>query len=497
MSFSATTSKREVNPSAVKIVICLGAFLSNLSAGMFNIALVDISADLRIPVASAQWVVSIYLLVISVLLPVMGRLGDRLGRRKVHNFGLFAFAAGALGCALAPNAVMLLGFRVIQGVGASMYQATNMALIVSVFPAEQRGRALGLMSTFVAAGSMAGPGLGGFLIQWFSWESNFWLLAAVAGGVGLLAERLIPQDTETAGGRLDLGGAVWFAACLSSLMIALDLGGRSSFLSLPVLLLFAASAVTAAGFAAHARFSRKGNTDEAAETAAAAESPEAAATTQSRRSADSGFGLFADRNFAAGIVITVITYMAAFAAQLALPSLLRLAGAEPALVGLIMIGYPLALVVTAPISGGFADRKGPLGILAAGLLLMSVTLLALGFAAPALGAGAMILPVVLLGCSMGMVTSPNTSIVMGLAKKSQLGRVSSVLALSRNIGMMFGTAAGGLVIGGGTSGSGGGMYMAVFLVCAAGVGISCIWLLYSLRRSNKDKGVEQLPWSPR
>lgn len=128
---------------------------------------------------------------------------------------------------------------------------------------------------------------------------------------------------------------------------------------------------------------------------------------------------------------------------------------------------------------------------------MSVTLLALGFAAPALGAGAMILPVVLLGCSMGMVTSPNTSIVMGLAKKSQLGRVSSVLALSRNIGMMFGTAAGGLVIGGGTSGSGGGMYMAVFLVCAAGVGISCIWLLYSLRRSNKDKGVEQLPWSPR
>ncbi|WP_379143985.1 MFS transporter [Paenibacillus sp. sgz500992] len=485
MSFSATTSKRVVNPSAVKIVICLGAFLSNLSAGMFNIALVDISADLRIPVASAQWVVSIYLLVISVLLPVMGRLGDRLGRRKVHNFGLFAFAAGALGCALSPNAVMLLGFRVIQGVGASMYQATNMALIVSVFPAEQRGRALGLMSTFVAAGSMAGPGLGGFLIQWFSWESNFWLLAAVAGGVGLLAERLIPQDTETAGGRLDLGGAVWFAACLSSLMIALDFGGRSSFLSLPVLLLFAASAVTAAGFAAHARSSRKGNTDEAA------------ATTQSRRSADSGFGLFADRNFAAGIAITVITYMAAFAAQLALPSLLRLAGAEPALVGLIMIGYPLALVVTAPISGGFADRKGPLGILTAGLLLMSMTLLALGFAAPALGAGAMILPVVLLGCSMGMVTSPNTSIVMGLAKKSQLGRVSSVLALSRNIGMMFGTAAGGLVIGGGTSGSGGGMYMAVFLVCAAGVGISCIWLLYSLRRSNKDKGVEQLPWSPR
>ncbi|WP_245864178.1 MFS transporter [Paenibacillus donghaensis] len=82
--------------------------------------------------------------------------------RRVHNLGLFTFAAGALGCALAPNAALLLGFRVIQGIGASMYQATNMALIVEVFPKEQRGRALGLMSTFVAAGSMAGPALGGF-----------------------------------------------------------------------------------------------------------------------------------------------------------------------------------------------------------------------------------------------------------------------------------------------------------------------------------------------
>lgn len=79
-----------------------------------------------------------------------------------------------------------------------------MALIVSLFPAEQRGRALGLMSTFVAAGSMAGPALGGFLIQWFAWESSFWLLAVVAGAVGVLAHRLIPRDTETAGVQLNL-----------------------------------------------------------------------------------------------------------------------------------------------------------------------------------------------------------------------------------------------------------------------------------------------------
>ncbi|WP_151733221.1 MFS transporter ['Paenibacillus yunnanensis' Narsing Rao et al. 2020] len=457
-----------VNGPAVKAVICLGAFLSNLSAGMFNIALVDISADLGIPVASAQWVVSIYLLVISVLLPVMGRLGDIRGRRRVHNAGLFAFALGALGCALAGNAAMLLFFRVIQGIGASMYQATNMALIVSVFPQEQRGRALGLMSTFVAAGSMAGPALGGFLLQWFSWESSFWLLAAVAAAVAVLAQRWIPRDTEAAGGRLDLGAALWFAACLSTLMVAIDLGGRTSFASLPVLLLLGASAATAAAYAVKLRHARRGG----------------------GAAASAGGLLFAGRDVVLGIVITVVTYMAAFAAQLALPAVLRLAGAEPAWVGLIMIGYPLALVVTAPLGGSLADRKGPLGILAAGLTLMSVTLLALGLAAPALGTAAIALPVVLLGCAMGMITSPNTSIVMGMAPKEQLGMVSSVLALFRNIGMMFGTAAGGLVIGGESAGRGG-SYAAVFLVCAACVGLACLWLLQTFRGSGRKRLREQ------
>ncbi|MBW4082367.1 MFS transporter [Paenibacillus sp. S150] len=284
-------------------------------------------------------------------------------------------------------------------------------------------------------------------------------------------------------------------------MLAVDLGGRSSFLTLPVLLLFTAAAGAAAGYAAQARASHGagGGAAEGADAAADAPLPgqvrsgglahsRAVPDPRSAPPADEGQSLPAGRSFAAGIAITVITYMAAFAAQLALPSVLRLSGAEPALVGLIMIGYPLALVVTAPLSGSLSDRKGPLGILTAGLLLMSGTLLALGLAAPALGAGALVLPVVLLGCAMGMITSPNTSIVMGLAPRSRLGRVSSILALSRNIGMMFGTAAGGLVIGGGASGSNG-SYMAVFLTCSAAVGLSGAWLLHIFRRSGKRKGV--------
>lgn len=484
MTACALTTGSAVNRSVVKYVICLGAFLSNLSAGMFNISLLDISLDLNISPASAQWVVSIYLLVISALLPIMGKLGDRLGRRKVHNAGLFAFAAGALGCALAPNAALLLGFRAIQGIGAAMYQATNMALIVAVFPKEQRGRALGLMSTFVAAGSIAGPALGGFMVQWFSWESNFWLLAGVAVAVGLLAERSIPRDTEKAGGKLDIGGAIYFAACLSTLMIAVDLGGRSSFLSIPVLLLLGASVFIGAGLIVRQRYFRRlGGRD---------------SETKAENHSGDSLLLLADRRFTAGIAITVITYMAAFAAQLALPAVLRLGGMEPAWIGLLMIGYPLALVFIAPLSGGIADRRGPLGIMAYGLLLMAATLIVLGLATPALGTGFILLPIVVLGCSMGMITSPNTSLVMGLVPKANLGIASSLLALARNIGMMFGTAAGGIVIGSSSGFVASDMsYRAVFLACAGAVALVCILSAYVYRRADKTKGATEISWPRR
>jgi MFS family permease len=113
--------------SLVHYVICLGSFLSNLSAGMFNIALVDIAGEFHKSITSSQWVVIIYLLTVTVCLPLMGSLGDLKGKRNVHNLGLFIFMTGSLCCALAPNLYALIGFRVLQGIGASMYQATNMA----------------------------------------------------------------------------------------------------------------------------------------------------------------------------------------------------------------------------------------------------------------------------------------------------------------------------------------------------------------------------------
>ncbi|WP_068699399.1 MFS transporter [Paenibacillus yonginensis] len=502
--------------------ICLGAFLSNLSAGMFNIALVDISGDFGVQLASSQWVVTVYLLMITICLPVMGKLGDTFGKQKIHNTGYFLFMLGALLCALAPSFSLLVVFRILQGFGASMYQATNMALIVSVYPERQRGKALGLISTFVAAGSMTGPSLGGFLIEWFSWRTNFWLLAAVALGAWLLAMKYIPKERRSGQQSLDFMGAALFAAALTGLVTALGMGGSWGWTSPAVLLLLLLFMAAAAGFMVWCRPGRwgerrwrgagvngswEGQADDKDRSLSdshtdAAASPVLGGLSSSRSHpsrASAPFldlDLFRDFRSSTGILITIVSYMSAFAVQLLMPVFLRTElGISPASTGLMMMGYPLALILSAPISGSRSDKQGPIPLMTSGLIVMAAALAVLGVMTPSFPPYVIVVMIVLLGAAMGMISSPNNSLVMSRAPKQQAGLVSSMLALSRNLGMMFGTAAAGsLLASGADAGSGGGAaltaYHTVFSMCALLVVVFLSLFLLASRQSRRRQTEE-------
>nr|WP_273386823.1 MFS transporter [Cohnella zeiphila] len=404
----------------------MGAFLSNLSAGLFNIALVDIAADYGRSVPATQWVVTAYLLTVSVCLPLMGAIGDWKGKRNVHNLGFFVFMLGGLCCALSPSLPVLIGFRVLQGVGASIYQANNMALVVSLFPPEKRGKALGTVSTFVAAGALIGPSLGGAILQAFSWRFNFWLLAAVAFVAWLLARRLIPKDAPAARAAPDWMGAALFAAALAGLVAGLNLGASDGWSSPAVWLLLAVFALFAALFAGRSLSVRPGQTG---------------------RSPFIPLSLFRHPSIAFGILLTIATYAAAFSTQTVLPVFLRsVMGLEPAVAGLIVMAYPAALIISAPLSGSSSDRYGSARVLLLGLGCMVAALAALGFLPSGAGLVFVIASVVLLGTAMGMITSPNNSLVMSFAPRQSLGTMSSMIALCRNLGMMFGAAVGGMMM---------------------------------------------------
>ncbi|MEM5597976.1 MFS transporter [Niallia circulans] len=153
--------------------VCTGAFLSHFSAGFVNIALTDISIDFSAKLSVTQWIVNGYLLAIMLFLPLMGKLADQFGKKRIHNLGYLIFAVGACGSALSFNIPMLIIARVIQGGGAAMLQAVNMAIVTDVYPEKHRGKALGIISTSVGIGALLGPSVGGFLSNPFLGISYF------------------------------------------------------------------------------------------------------------------------------------------------------------------------------------------------------------------------------------------------------------------------------------------------------------------------------------
>ncbi len=176
------------------LAICTGAFLSHFTAGVVNVALPGLVATFGTDIGTVQWITTGYLLVICILLPLMGKLGDRFGHRTVHNLGFLSFSIFSTLVAVAPNLSLLLVFRMLQAAGAAMFQATNIALLTLHHPKEQRGRALGIVNSAVAIGAMAGPIIGGMIAQWLSWRLLFFIHVPVALAATWMAYRYIPKQ---------------------------------------------------------------------------------------------------------------------------------------------------------------------------------------------------------------------------------------------------------------------------------------------------------------
>lgn len=173
--------------------IGVGAFLSHFTAGVINISLPGLADRFHTSLDTVQWITTGYLLIIACLLPVMGWLGDRLEHRRIHNYGYAIFTLSSVLIALSPNMATMLFLRMIQAIGAAMFQATNMGLVTLHIPQEQRGRALGFISTAVAIGGMAGPIAGGIVSAWLSWQWLFLIHVPAAAAATWLAFRHIPS----------------------------------------------------------------------------------------------------------------------------------------------------------------------------------------------------------------------------------------------------------------------------------------------------------------
>jgi MFS family permease len=172
-----------------------GVFMSTVDGSIVNIALKTLQDYFGAGLHEVEWVVLAYLLAITCLLPTMGRLGDMIGKRRVYLAGFVIFTVGSALCGLAWNVGALVAFRVLQAVGAAMLQSIGPALLVTAFPQQQRGQALGYIGTIVAAGILTGPVLGGLLLRVSGWQSIFYVNIPIGIAAIFLSLRALPAAT--------------------------------------------------------------------------------------------------------------------------------------------------------------------------------------------------------------------------------------------------------------------------------------------------------------
>ena len=398
----------------VLAVASISAFGNMMSAGIVSVALPYMASDLHVGINRVQLVVSLFLLLISALLPMFGRLSDQIGRKRVFTTGFVLYILGA-SAGFAGNFPLLLFFRLVQAVGGGMLMATNMALVTLAFPLEERGRGLGSLSSMAAAGSMSGPAVGGLLIAAFGWRSVFWINFPI-GLIGyLVAEALLVPDEKKNGHEpFDYPGAAVFGAMVVLLLVLLSEGPTWGWDSARTLATVGAAALTVILFIHRERRIPWPMVD---------------------------LSLFRIPVFTLGNISGFLLYVIQYFNIILTPFYLqRVMGYSPAAVGLLMVPTPLVTTVTSPLAGWMSDRIGYMAPTTIGMGIMGVSMYLIGGLGASSGYLAVVVRLAILGLGIALFNSPNNSSIMTAVPKTKVGITSSLVATVRNIGQMAGTA---------------------------------------------------------
>jgi len=398
----------------VMAAVAMGIFLATIDGSIVNLALPTLVRDLRADFATVQWVVLAYLLTLATLMLGIGRLADMRGKKPIYTAGFVIFTIGSVLCGLAPSVYWLIGFRVLQAVGAAMILALGAAILTEAFPPSERGKALGLFGTVVSVGIVVGPTLGGALIDALSWHWIFFVNLPVGIAGTLMAMRFVPAIKPVGGQRFDYWGALTLCISLLCLLFALTLGQQVGFDDSRTLLLFAGWVLFTVVFILIEWRNAQPMID---------------------------LRLFQDRLFSINLITGLITFVAIAGSFILIPFYLEnVLGFDTRQVGLLLAVVPIGLGLTSPVSGALSDRFGTRSITVIGLMVLLIGYTALSTLTTQTDAPGFMLRFVPIGIGMGIFQSPNNSAIMGAAPRERLGVVSGLLSITRTIGQTMGIA---------------------------------------------------------
>ena len=380
----------------------LGSTMAFIDESVVNVALPRMETDLDTTLAAMQWVINAYTLCMSALLLIGGAAADQLGRRLIFLTGIGIFAAASLGCGLAPNVQVLIPARAIQGVGAALLIPCSLAIIGASFTEAERGAAIGIWSGASAIAAGAGPLLGGWLVDHWSWRAIFLINPVLALPTIWIALRHLPESRDPNAHRgLDWRGAVLAFCGLGSLVYGLIAASTLGWGSPVVIGSVFAGGLLLVGFVLAER-----------------RNPTPMMPLE----------LFRSRSFSGVNLLTLLLYGALGGALFFLPFLLiQVHGYSATAAGAVFLPFTLVLGLLSRWGGGLVDRFGPRlpltvgpAVVAGGFFLLAL---------PGTGghySTSFLLPMVVLGIGMAITVAPLTTTVLNSVAEHQTGIASGI-----------------------------------------------------------------------
>ena len=398
------------------ILISIASFMGTLDSTIVNISLPTIADYYGTSITLVSWIPIAYLLALASALIAFGRFADIHGYRKVYISGFFVFTIASLLCAISPSIQILIGCRIIQGLGAAMLQAIGGAMIAIYLPGRIRGWALGMLSTFAAIGVAVGPVLGGYLTEYLSWHWIFLVNIPVGICAILLGRMVIPNDQpdEKSLGVFDLPGAGLLFVALGSFIFTISMGRSFGYTS-PVIL----SAVTLCILGTAAFLYR-----------------------ESRVSVPLiRLTLFKNRDYTFGNTGLLCVFILYLGTSFLMPFYLEQGrGFSTDISGLFMLVPAIALIATSVIAGRMSDRIGSrILCISAGFCFACAMFLftTISVTTPII---IVVIYLLLFGCSVGLFIAPNFRLLMSHAPQGEEGLVSGIAMTVRNTGAAIGVA---------------------------------------------------------
>ncbi|MHB8657270.1 MAG: MFS transporter [Solirubrobacteraceae bacterium] len=393
----------------------LGMLLATINSGTLIIALPNLERSLHTSLLELVWVILVYMIASTVLVLSAGRLSDQFGRKRAYLGGFLVFALASLGAGFAANGTELILWRILQGIGGAFLFANAAAIVTDAFPREQLGLAMGTNTMVAAIGLVIGPVLGGALVA-IAWPWVFWFNVPLALG-GTLWGALILREISgrEAEREWDLAGTVTFTVGLTGLVFGISKGGISGWGSPLVIGGLVAAAVLLPAFIVIEHHHRAPMLD---------------------------LGIFRSPLFSAAAAAAFLNGLARFALMFVFVFYFQGAQGDTAIVaGVKLAPLALGMLVSSPLAGIWADRRGSSRLMAAlgmlvtgaGLALMTLLQRNTGY----LPVGVYLFVV---GIGSGMFNSPNTAAMMGVVPPHRRGIAAGARVLVQNTGAVISIA---------------------------------------------------------